>query len=233
MDLFAQIRTSASVEKISNFFYPTEPETGLTFIGFICPYRTKKFTYLKNKAGEVVDLKTTYYPGISSGGRERIARIVAFRNEMKGLVRSKYVLVWADSDGYVCFLSPNFEIPGPEAVDGFVVIRNREVWEKGTRLKAFWTFCRSQFSILDNIPGKFLKEAKAELTGLFDERISGEIQSFLVNRILLSYVYDGLLMKKGVYGENPVILGVESEAVSFLQNAFFKKDERIPIVQLK
>ncbi len=44
---------------------------------------------------------------------------------------------------------------------------------------------------------------------------------------------DGILMRRGVYGPNPVILGVEATSTVVIQNAGLGDNEKIPVIMLK
>ena len=55
----------------------------------------------------------------------------------------------------------------------------------------------------------------------------------MIRRIISSYVLDGILMRRGVYGPNPVILGVEATSTVVIQNAGLGDNEKIPVIMLK
>ncbi len=237
MDLFEKLRALSSVEKVSNFYRDEEPEEGFTFVGFLCPHRTIPFQVKRThrgKEGQIVDVRTKYSAGLSQGAISRIDRIYHFQKESENFIESsRIVLVWADSDSYVCFVIPFMKIPAPPKVEGFDIISNRNIWEREENLKEYWNICRKTEKFLSKVPTRFVEIERTILSQIFSSNVPESLKQAIANKILASYILDGILLEKGAYGPNPVILGVESASVAIIQNCTFSQNKRIPVIELK
>lgn len=234
MDLFIKLKEGSMVKEVSNFYYDEEPEEGFTMVAFLCPRRVNPFSVLKHEKG-IIDVKTKYNKGLSNSASSRIDKIFQFWQETGDLFsKSRIILVWADSDSYVCFINPYLKIPSFPKIKKFQIISNKEVWEKNGNLNRYWDVCRNIDKYLNFIPKKVIQsEIKDHLSGIYAKNVSEELKSILINKILASYVFDGILLKEEVYGEHPIILSVEGWTVPILQNSAYDRDARIPVIELK
>ena len=85
--------------------------------------------------------------------------------------------------------------------------------------------------------GDAIKKERQEHLCVDDNMYHNEVpkdwKEKMIRRIISSYMLDGILMRRGIYGPNPVILGVEATSTAIIQNAALKEEEKIPIIMLK
>ena len=54
----------------------------------------------------------------------------------------------------------------------------------------------------------------------------------LIERIFTGFALDGKLISAGYFGNNPIILGIESPGVIILQNSALTRKQWLPVIQL-
>jgi len=224
MDLFAVIRDFQSVEKVSNL-YPQDGEEELSLLFFICPtMKSSGFKLNRNKTG----LTTEYTKGENKSTPERVARVDAFADEAKKAgIDFAISAIFSSADALILFPIPLPEPPIPKLsynvisnyqlvknnFDNFVELYHSQPWEK--------------------VPEKIRRLEGERLKIFFSTSTPSNIIQDFIERVFAGFALDGILMRKGLFGKNPVILGVESPGVAILENAALPQEEWLPIIQLK
>lgn len=228
-DLFVQLKKLENVEKVSNF-YPGILEKGsLDFFFFLCPkMKGGRFRLNKNQTG----FTTEYVEGLNNSTPQRIVCVKRFLEEFKNLkIPFTCRGILATADAIILFPFPVKppivfpEIEGVQIISNYELVKinfvkfleliNEKSWEKAPKRVRDLEFDR----LFSDFP-KYIKSPK------------NLIQDF-VERTWAAYSLDGLLARAGKFGDNPILLGVESPGVAILQNAALPKEKWLPVVQLK
>ncbi len=228
MDIFAQLRRFESVEKVSNLYSEASKNVPLDFFFFLCPKMKGSGLKLnRNKTG----LTAEYVEGLNTSTPQRISRVKRFLEEFKTLkipFTCKGVLSLADA--IILFPVPARPPVAPLDILGIPIISNYELVKM--------SFVR--FAGLLNekpwerSPGKVRESEFARLSEMlkYANPPQNLIQDF-VERIWAGFALDGILAKEGKFGDNPILLGVESPYVVMLQNAALPREKWLPTIQLR
>lgn len=222
MDAFQTIRTLTSVKKVSNL--PANHPQPLTCLFFLCPALNSKGIRL-NSHGTGMTAK--YADKLSGSTQERLQLVKSFQKEIcRTDICCKLVAIYATADPLILFSPPTGppkkpELPFP-AVTNYQVVYERLVdWHQ--------FYCDKPWQ---QLPQKFVEQGEKRLSGLLPENCPLNVGEDFVRRVMAGFALDGLLIKLGCFGDNPVLLGVESPEVAVLQNATLSREERIPVIQL-
>lgn len=228
LDLFKETRSLEMVKKVSNLD-PNLTEKGkINFIFFTCPKMNGQGLKLNAaKTGYTVK----YLEGFSRGSEENIARVHQFINYFRRLnVEFEVKCIFASADAMVLFpLMVDPSEPAPQLKE-IEVIANLETVK--TNLKEFvrlyhekpWQF----------LPARFWQGEVLRLKEMLPPSPENLKEDF-AQRTLAGFALDGILIKQGAFGANPVILGVESPGVAVLQNAALSSLDRkewLPVIQI-
>jgi len=82
------------------------------------------------------------------------------------------------------------------------------------------------------MPQRFVEQGEKRLNDLLPDGCPSNVSKDFVRRAMAGFALDGILIKSGCFGGNPVLLGVESPEVAVLQNAALSRENRIPVIQL-
>lgn len=226
MDLFQVIREFNSVKQVSNL-YPEVENKPLNFLFFICP-ATKPSGYKinRNKTGLTVE----YVNGYNKSTDERLTRVNMFIEEAKKAKISFNVsAIFASADAIMLFPIPVTPPFLPDLDFGIKIVSNYEiVWSNFARYaKLFYS------KPWENVPDKFVRMEYDRIKTFFSERkIPQYIVQDFIERVFAGFALDGVLIRGGYFGDNPVILGIESPGVVVLQNAALPRKQWLPIIQL-
>lgn len=223
MDHFAVFRRFRSVERVSNLYPSSTVDEPLNFLFFICP-KTKGFRLNPNATG----LTTRYVVGNPPSTKDRLRRVGAFLEEVTqvGLgVSVKAIFAAADS----LILFPIAVPPPPCPQLDVEVLSNYEVVRE--YLPAFWDLYRHQ--PWQKVPERLQEMERERLRTFFWKSFPENIFRDFVRRVFAGFALDGLVIRAGHFGQNPVLLGVESPGVPVLQNAALPREKWLPVIQLR
>lgn len=227
MDIFESIRSLDSVERISNLS-PHHPQP-LNFLFFLCPSLSGKGYYV-NKLGTGITAR--YVNKVSKSAIERVSRVNAFVAELRQKIPIPFVVkaVFSSADALMLCVPP---VPVPQATAseeiGFPVIAN-----DGPVLRHLCLHSELyNRQCWQSVPDKIWKAEYDRLMSFLPVNTPDNIRTDFAHRVFAGFGLDGLLMRDGCFGENPIILGVESPGVTKLQNAALLREEWLPVVQLK
>lgn len=224
MDLYKEIKKINCVKKVKNFWSICEGK--IDFVFFLCPCSNGSGLKLNRlKTG----IETKYVDRLSKSGIERIERVSKFIKEFEKLGIPFLVKgIFASADSFTLFSSfvrePNLPI-----VEGMELITNYDVVIKSLdrfiqhKEKKTWKFA----------PEKFIKQETERINSILSSKIPDNIKEDFTERVLSGFVLDGELIKEKEFGENPVLLGVESSGVAIIQNSALLKKDWIPVVEIK
>ena len=225
-----------TVQSVMHFAHTEVPEGGFTLLPFLCPFRYKPYNVVTNEHGLIQGVTTGYRKGITEGSLAKIARVRTFWEQAALLLSgSKVRFLMGDSDVYAC--STIFpEAPPVPQLDDFEVVSNKEIWEKEEAVLELERICDTLYEkcaepIQDVIAKERTEHLQVDGT-MYHEEVPKVWKERMIRRILSSYMLDGILMRRGVYGPNPVILGVEAMSTTIIQNAALDAKEKIPIIML-
>ncbi|OGE82719.1 MAG: hypothetical protein A3B95_01560 [Candidatus Doudnabacteria bacterium RIFCSPHIGHO2_02_FULL_43_13b] len=135
-------------------------------------------------------------------------------------------MVWGSADALILYSQTDYPgIPADvrEGVANHVAV--------AAHIADFWRFYEEQ--PWQNSPAWAIKQEDRRLRSLLPENATKHLKQDFVRRVFAGFALDGFLLRKGCFGRNPVILGVESSGVAVLQNAALEPKEQIPVIQLK
>ena len=226
-DLFATIRALSSIKKVSNFYVPEDTVLDLVF--FVCPRLT-------GNGLKVNKLKTgfaaSYRDGISEYSRERFERVDRFCHELQSFdVNYRLTAIFAAADSMMLFPIPAEppNLPSAEFVpQGFKLLSNLEIYAS-----QFQTFAKLyRDSVWQKAPPWAIKMERDRLAEILPRNIPDNISEDFINRCFAGFALDGLILRQGYFGQNPVILGVETPGVSVLQNIALERSQWLPVIDL-
>jgi len=227
-----------SVQSIHNFRYSELPAGGFTLLPFLCPFRYKPYNVVKNMQGVVLGVTTGYRDGITTGSKSKINRVSAFWNNGASAVLhgSRIRFLMGDSDIYAC--SSIFpEAPALPCMEGMEIVSNKQAWETVGAVLELEELCDTGYSLYSPAIQDAIKQEREEHlqvdAGMYHPDVPMIWKERMIKRIICSYMLDGILMRRGVYGSNPIILGVEASSTVVIQNAALKDEEKIPVILLR
>ncbi|OHA62010.1 MAG: hypothetical protein A2117_02370 [Candidatus Wildermuthbacteria bacterium GWA2_46_15] len=225
MDLFQALRELGEVEKVSHLYPEIVGAGPLDFFFFVCPAR-KSFEINRERTG----FTTVYRNGITPASLERARKVRLFLEEF-GKIGIQYNCrcVFSSADAIICFPIPVAKPEPPSAIEGIAVIENYPLLLANL---GRWTslICQKPW---EKVSGKVREEEEKRLRLLFLFRPPENLAKDLIARIWAGFSLDGLLAREGTFGQNPVLLGVEGEGVTILQNAALSRKEWLPTIFLK
>lgn len=221
---------------IDRIFYDgnVKSDEDINFLFFVCPRMKNPGITIKRSA-----LTAKYVPGLSGYQQKRIARIKRFFHEAESFygARSKVRInfdikkaIFAAADSFILFsppLDPPREVPNIPEIE---VVSNIDLYKKR---EGRFTDILYHERPWEKIPAWVLDTEEKRLRQLLPVETSREVKQEFIQRVFAGFALDGLVIREGVFGGNPVILGIESPGVGYLQNASLKPEERIPVIQLK
>lgn len=242
-DLFATLRAFSSVERVSNLYGASNP---LHLHFFLCPKIKNKGLCLRKVgmgSGKVVTgLRVAYDVGPAKSTEERLARVERFLQEaLAGGVGVRVQAIFAVADAMLLFSLPVPLPPPPEAESallarmglrtkvGATLTVNTEAVEQHRAL--FTQFYEEQ--PWRSVPERVRREEEDRLVQMLPEGTPDYIREDFVRRTFAGFALDGMLLRSGAFGRDPVILGVESSGVPILQNAALPREQWLPVIQLR
>lgn len=225
MDLFYVLRNFETVERVSNL-YPSITEKSLNFLFFLCPkIKGSGLRLNRNKTGFIVD----YSAGLSNKSQDATERVKRFLAELTDIqVSYSAKAIFASADSIILFPIP-VEPPAIPDITDFDVISNLGLMLK--HLPDFGRLYRDK--PWNSVPKKVREQERERLSNLLPSNTPNHLKQDFVERTWAGFALDGILTRQGYFGDNPVLLGVESPGVAVLQNSALPKDQWIPIVQLR
>jgi hypothetical protein len=237
MDLFATLRDLESVAHVANLDPATKGPLNALF--YLCPKMSGKGLQVNSsKTGFTV----RYVEGLSESTIDRLQRAERFVAQATAVgVEVSLTAIFAAADAEMLFPIPVEPPPVPE-IPGLKVISNLNVFKYS--LDDFWEFYNRV--PWRNVPGRFVEQEVRRLTALLPTDCSAKVREVFIRtpwvdrnlaeafirRILAGFALDGLLLSRGYFGRQAVLLGVESPGVAVLQNAALPREQRIPVIQL-
>lgn len=223
MDTFEVVRGLGSVERVSNLY----PQTGmplLNFVFFLCPrMKASGFKLNRNKTGLVIE----YVKGNSKSTEERMEKVRVFTKEAREAgIDFTITAIFASGDALILFPFPVLPPPLPR-VDCAVVSNYELVRNNFTRFVELY-YNKSW----EKAPARVWRRESERLRSFLPMNFPENIVQDFIERIFAGFALDGLLIRSGYFGANPVILGVETSGVSVLQNAALPREKWLPVIQL-
>lgn len=225
------------VQDVHHFIYDKIPEEGFTLLPFLCPFRYKPYAAVRDEQGEIIGITTGYRQGITKGSQSKIDRVRNFWNNGGSAVLNNSCIkfLMGDSDVYACS-SIYPQAPVVPNLDDFEILSNKAIWEKYRAIAELEMICDEQYETYAKYIQETIEQERNEhlhVDEMYHPDVPAEWKEKMIQRILSSYMLDGILMRRGVYGPNPVILGVEASSTAIIQNAALSEDEKIPVIMLK
>ncbi len=223
MDLFGVLNSFESVKRVSNL---RKLEGTINFLFFICPrIRSKGMTLNQFHTG----LTAQYIEGASISTTDRLRRVQRFSEEAtKAGISFEVTAIFASADSLILFPLP-VEPPKLPVLDDYIrVIPNLEVVR--ARLGQFGEIYAQE--PWNSVPQKFLEPEVSRLGQSLPDGTPENLRKDFIKRVFSGFALDGLVVREGIFGDNPVLLGVESPGVTMLQNSALKKVDWLPIVDL-
>lgn len=228
MDMFRALKEMKQVAKISNF-YQERIKGPIDFVFFVCPARKgRSFKLSRNRTYFLADYKATN--GIGSTALRRARRVNEFLGDFKTLgVAYTIQCIFAAADALIC--SPVFheipqcpvEIGGIPAVSNFSpVLENMPIFGRLYRERP-WT----------GIPAAVLEKERERLLEILPSGCPSNVKEDFIERVWAGFALDGVILRNGTFGQNPVILGVESPEVLVFQNSALERTDWIPTMQIR
>lgn len=218
LDIMKKFRSVKRIQHQKNL----DPSTRINFLFFICP-RMKAPGFVIEKGV----LSARYVPGLSGFAAARISKAQKFLDEARTIgIDHDIQAIYADADSFLLFRYPVKSPAELPTIQDIPVKSNLE----------FYRGKMSDISRLDrdtpwqNIPARHLEEQR--IKKFLPTEAPRQLKEEFVKRVFIGFALDGLIIREGVFGANPVILGVESPGVSMLQNSALFGGGLIPIVEL-
>lgn len=226
-DLFSTIKALPGVAKISNFF-PQENQI-LDLIFFVCPRFTGNGLKInKHQTG----FTANYREGISEYSKERFVKAQNFMDRLSSAnIKYKIKTIFAAADSTLLFPVPAEPpvLPSYEYIpEGFKLTSNLEIYQN--HLQDFGRIFRQE--PWKSAPSWALKIEYDRLTEIIPHHTPEEIKEDFIARCFAGFALDGIILRKGLFSTNPIILGVESKGVSVLQNCALEKKDWLPVIDL-
>lgn len=226
MDAFQTIRNMEMVKRVSNF-YPEVWQKPIDFLFFVCPPNKNRPKLNRHKNGFTFCYRKG--AGLDRLNQERVQKVQSFLNafQLAGIAFNCRCIFAA---GDALIVSP-IPLEKPDyllKIEGIPVVSNYElVCSNLGRFAALYNK-----KPWETVPSKVTKEEKERLFQILPTEADENIKMDFVERVWAGFALDGILMKKGAFGSNPVILGVESFGVTILQNSALSKKDWIPVIGL-
>ncbi|MDO8482806.1 MAG: hypothetical protein Q7S86_03240 [bacterium] len=224
MDLTQTISGFSSVDTVDDIKYPEK--TVLNFLFFLCPRLTGDGIIINRRD---TGFTATYRSGLSKSALERIGLVRKFAKEsMQAGIKFTTTAIFAAADAITLFVPPP-QTPQTPCVPDIKIRSNLMPVRKAMgRWRELYT--KRPWEQARDVDYHMYPYEKARLMQLLPQAHWARLDDF-VNRTLANFALDGVLMGEGVWGENPIILGVESPGVAVLQNTVVKEKKRIPVIQ--
>lgn len=233
IDLAENLRTMRTVEKVSDF--PAGITAGAKLQGrfFICPrimgkgYRVNRQStgFTVKYDGEGKQRKSTF---------ERIKRVKAFLREFKNLeipIEWEIKEIVASAEALFLFSEPVKPVLVPREIEGFPAISTYELAEK-EGLSRFWELRKNRpwFTLSSEV----VKKGNIAAAGVLNHtHASQSLVDDFACRVFTEYALEGIWFSEGLFGEKPIILGVEGLEVPKLINAALSKSKKVAAIQLR
>ena len=225
IDLFMELKKINGIKKVSNVSPEIIENGSLNFVFFLCP---KISGYRLNKAK--TGLTTTFQEGVRESTLERIKMVQDFLDEFKPLgVPYDIRAIIATKEAIILFPIPLGEPKTPSQVSGIHIISDYGLLLQD--LERFGALYKSE--PWKNIPQRYVEQQRSFLADILSKDLPENIVSDFIDRVLAQYALEGLWFQEKKFGNNPVVLGVETQATMVLQNAALPKECWIPSIQLK
>lgn len=228
LDLFQALIGMEAVEGVSNLY--GEGKKGLlNFFFFICPARKRRILRKnRNETGFFPDYK--YEEVLTQATMERIEVVNQFLREFSSEIEIEYqcLCVFSSADALTLFPIPAEPPVPPREIGEIPVLSNYEiVLENLTRFGRIF-----QERPWEGVPLKWRELEYNRLAELLPREAPERLIRDFVERVWAGFALDGVLAREGVFGPNPVLLGVESRGVVVLQNAALPRQLWLPNIQL-
>lgn len=237
VDLFGSLKAMESVARVSNLD-PTNT-TLSNAIFFICPRMTGKGLRV-NRPG--TGLQAQYASGLSASAVDHIRRVERFRCEAKEAnIEVNVTAIFAAADAWLLFPIPANVPAMPDemelkAVSNFGAVKANfelfgDLYREAPWLSTPERVRRAEVARLSAmLPSPWQPEVSDEFVR--GRQPNNPAEDFIA-RVFAGFALDGVLISQGLFGDNPIILGVESPGVATLQNAALAREDWLPIVQLR
>lgn len=232
-DLFSLLKAAKSVARISNFYL--NDYHVIEFISFSCP----RFTGNGLKLNECkTGFTATYRDGFSANSLKSFELIQAFNEEFGQICQDNSVemkiktkVIFADADSVILLpipVSPPAMPPIEDRPCGIIFKRNLPIYRE--YLAKFGEIYQEK--PWKSAPKWALEMEYERLDKIIPSHTPEPIKEDFINRCFAGFALDGIILREGRFGPNPVILGVESKGVSILQNSALAKKDWIPVIDL-
>jgi len=197
------------------------------FVFFLCPKtrgRSVKQRFFVNQAG--TGLETIYESGLPPHSLERARRAVQFSKERHCVVTA----IFSAADSLILYPVALLPPPTPR-VEGVSVISNYDLVL--LELPLWAQFYRDQPWL--HLPQKekwAVKKEEKRLRRLFGSIKKKNLVNDILRRIFAGYALDGVLLRSSAFGDDPILLSVESSGVAVIQNCMLSPGEKIPVIQI-
>lgn len=224
-DIFEILRNFKSVKQVSNL-YKTSVQEKINFLFFICPCMNNKgIKIAPNRLG----FTTTYLNKLNTSTIIRISLVNMFISEMELTgISFDVTAIFSNADSLILFPLP-VSVPReiPELDQKIKVVPNLDFVRKNMDEFANLYYSKPW----KKIPEFILKNESDRLKE-FLPKSDALLKNDFVNRTFAGFSLDGILIRQGYFGKNPIILGVEAPGVAKIQNSALEKKNWIPIVSL-
>lgn len=236
VDLFACLREFPSVARVSNLYNLSLP---LNLMLFLCPKMSNKGLRLNQVR---TGLTVTYQDGPAKSTKERATKLDKFLEE--ALAREVQVSVqgiFAAADALTLFPIPQ-PLPLSYARESQMLMRIGLVRRVGITLNTNVELVERHHALFAQfyeeepwrtVPQCIRLQEEERLRKILPEEAPDYVSADFIRRTFAGFALDGVLLRRGMWGRNPVILGVESPGVAVLQNTALPRGEWIPVVQLR
>jgi hypothetical protein len=196
----------------------------INFLFFICPRMKTPGIVMEHGA-----LACAYVPGLTGFAETRVLKARAFIDRARSVgIDCDLTAIYADADAFVLF-QPAVKRPSDTPIIGGIkMVTNFELYRPEMDRYFMMLYKDAPWQ---NLP-VWITEGQ-RLKGLLPGDAPRELKEDFVRRALAGFALDGLVIRKGMFFGNPILLGVESPGVAILQNAALEPGEKIPIVELE
>jgi hypothetical protein len=226
MDIFKMISGLEGVKRVSNL-YPEICQKTINLIFFVCPATKSRLKVNRNRTGF-----TTCYKQDGAFGSvawKRVQKVREFLLRFRSLeLDYSCVCIFASGDALIISSLPVEAPVCLESIDGIEIVSNYKIVHQNL----------TRFSTLygqkpwENVPVRTRNEEEVRLWEILPKEAGDNLKTDFVERIWAGFALDGILIREGTFGINPVILGVESPGVAMLQNSALEKKNWIPVIHL-
>lgn len=194
-----------------------------TLVYFLCPCLSSKGIVV-NQDGTGFTAK--YVERLSVSAKVRINKARGFMAQVSGQSSCVYRIIWGSADGMILYSQSDF----PAVPDGLrQAIANHSA--VASHMVEFWRFYEERPWTL--APAWAVVQEERRLLSILPADSPKALQRDFIRRVFAGFALDGWLLREGLFGPDPVILGVESSGVAILQNAALALADQIPVIQLK